>query len=256
MYKALGFETLKAQKQHFEVFVKGKQAQQVSQVQKMLDYGTENEIHAVTTLVGLILPALRPPCFSVYELGSFSIDGQIQNLLVVSPDGLAQCSQGDTCQYKESYPQIHQKLAIEYKCIFQSENSPNYPSYELPVHHVPQVLCTMAVLECSHLLLIAFTPSSVSVIIVEFDEVLWNKLWSKACILFDMENPPMPKKVDPEIKKLCSELLNFVQTKAHFILEVPVFCGSILQEIPCTILNAYCTPLSKTLRICNLQGAQ
>ena len=77
MYKALGFETLKAQKQHFEVFVKGKQAQQVSpQVQEMLDYGAGNEIHAVATLVGLILPALRPPCFSVYELGSFSIDGQ------------------------------------------------------------------------------------------------------------------------------------------------------------------------------------
>ena len=46
MYKALGLETLKVQKEHFDVHVKGKQAKTVTpEVQCMMDYGTENEIH-------------------------------------------------------------------------------------------------------------------------------------------------------------------------------------------------------------------
>ena len=86
MYKALGLETLKAQKEHFDVHVKGKQAKTVTpEVQHMMDYGTENEIHAIATLVALILPTVRPPCFSVYKLGSFSINGNIENLLIASP---------------------------------------------------------------------------------------------------------------------------------------------------------------------------
>ena len=119
MYKALRLETLKVQKEHFDVHVKGKQAKTVTpEVQCMMDYGTENEIHAIATLVALILPAVRPPCFSVYELGSFSINGNIENLLIASPDGLAQCSQGENCEYKQSHARIHNKIGIEYKCIF------------------------------------------------------------------------------------------------------------------------------------------
>ena len=130
MYKALSLETFKVQKEHFDVHVKGKQT---PEVQCMMDYGTENEIHAIATLVALILPTVRPPCFSVYELGSFSINGNIENLLIASPDGFAQCSQGENCEYKQSHVHIHNKTGIEYKCIFQSDKSPNYPSYELPV---------------------------------------------------------------------------------------------------------------------------
>ena len=197
----------------------------------MMDYGTENEIHAIMTLVALILPAVRPPCFSVYELGYFSINGNIENLLISSPDGLAQCSQGENCEYKQSHMCIHNKIGIEYKCIFQSDKSPNYPSYELPVQHVPQVLSTMAVLDCSQLLLITFTPTSVSVIIVDFDPELWNKLWSKACFLFNSENPSIPTRLDPQIKQMHSQLVNFVHTKSRFLFEVPSFRGSILHKI-------------------------
>lgn len=258
MYKALGLQTLKAQKEHFNVYVKGKQPIPVSaEVQKMLDYGTNNEIHVVATLVGLILPAFRPPCFSLYEVGCYSLNGKIQqNLMIVSPDGLAQCSQGEKCQYNESRPEIHKKLGIEYKCIYQSEKSPNYPSYELPVRHVPQLLSTMAVLNCTQMLLLTFTPTSVSVINVDFDEALWNKLWSKACHLFDSANPTIPTKLHPAIKVLRSDLVHFVETKSRFLFEVPSFRGSIIQQIPPTITNAYCITLPKNLMICDLKAAQ
>ena len=177
-------------------------------------------------------------------------------MLVVSPDGLAQCLQIENCEYKQSHEQIHNKLGIEYKCIFQSETSPNYPLYELPVRHVPQVLCTMAVLECTQLLLITFTPSSVSVIIVDFDQTLWNKLWYKAGELFDRPNPAIPTKVDPAMKLLCSELVQFIETNSRFLFEVPSFRGSIVQQIPCTVMNAYCTTVPKMLCVCDLKAAQ
>ena len=257
MYKALGLKTLKAQKEHFDVHVKGKQAKTVTpEVQHMMDYGTENEIHAIATLVALILPAVRPPCFSVYELGSFSINGNIENLLISSPDGLAQCSQGENCEYKQSHMRIHNKIGIEYKCIFQSDKSPNYPSYELPVRHVPQVVSTMAVLDCSQLLLITFTLTSVNVIIVDFDPELWNKLWSKACFLFNSENPSIPTRLDPQIKQMRSQLVNFVHTKSHFLFEVPSFRGSILHKIPRTITNAYFPTVLKHLQVCDMKSAQ
>ena len=114
----------------------------------------------------------------------------------------------------------------------------------------------MAVLECTQLLLVTFTPSSVSVIIIDFDQVLWNKLFSKACELFDKPNPPIPTKVDPAIKLLRSELVEFIQTKSRFLFEVPSFRGSIVQQIPRTIISAYCTTVPKTLRICDLKAAQ
>ena len=85
----------------------------------------------------------------------------------------------------------------------------------------------MAVLDCSQLLLITFTPTSVSVIIVDFDPELLNKLWSKACFLFDSENRSIPKRLDPQIKQMHSQLVNFVHTKSCFLFEVPSFCGSI-----------------------------
>ena len=63
MFKALGFESLKVKKEHIYVFVKGRPPKDVDpEVQKYLDFGIANEIHAVATLVGCIMPVLLPPC--------------------------------------------------------------------------------------------------------------------------------------------------------------------------------------------------
>ena len=62
MFKALGFESLKAEKEHIHVFGKGRPPKDVNpEVQKYLDFGTENEIHAVAMLVECIMPALLAP---------------------------------------------------------------------------------------------------------------------------------------------------------------------------------------------------
>ena len=61
MHRALGFDTLKNQQQHFNVNVLGKEAPPTEA--KNLDafkYGMDNEINAVATTVGKILPSLFP----------------------------------------------------------------------------------------------------------------------------------------------------------------------------------------------------
>ena len=95
-----------------------------------------------------------------------------------------------------------------------------------------------------------------SVIIVDFDPELWNKLWSKACFLFDSENPSIPTRLDLQIKQMHSQLVNFVDTKSHFLFEVPSFRGSILHKIPRTITNAYFPTVLKHLQVCNMKSAQ
>ena len=52
MYKALGLDTLKAEKLHVNVHVKGRPQPDVSaEVQKYLDFSNKNEINAMATLV-------------------------------------------------------------------------------------------------------------------------------------------------------------------------------------------------------------
>ena len=72
MVNALGFESLKAEKEHIYVFVKGRPAKDVNpEVQKYLDFGIANGIHSVSTLVGCIMPVLLPPPL-LYLLGMWT----------------------------------------------------------------------------------------------------------------------------------------------------------------------------------------
>ena len=70
-------------------------------VQVCLNHGRLFEKHAIATLVGAIMPALMPPCYSYFEVGSLihNIDKQDQ-FLVVSPDGMLQCiHSNETCDF-------------------------------------------------------------------------------------------------------------------------------------------------------------
>ena len=71
MFKALGFESPKAENEHVYVFVKGRPPKDIDlDVQKYLDFGITNEMHAVSTLVGCIMPAFST---LLYILGMWSI---------------------------------------------------------------------------------------------------------------------------------------------------------------------------------------
>ena len=77
LMKAVGFDTLKAEKQHVNVYVKKRPVLEIpDDVKKYIKFGQENEVHAISTLVGLMLSALKPKCYSFYEVGPHFIHGQ------------------------------------------------------------------------------------------------------------------------------------------------------------------------------------
>ena len=114
MYTALGFDTLKKEKEHYNVFVKKCSGEDIStDVQKYLDFGNENAIHTISTIVGLLLPALKPCCFSFHKVGLKFIHGQTRkNLIEVSADSIIMCTLEDKCPNKDNF-KSHRQVAVE-----------------------------------------------------------------------------------------------------------------------------------------------
>ena len=94
--KAIGLDTLSAQKVHHSVYVQKKDPPSVTpEVQKMMEYGSKNEVNGLATLVGSLIPALLPPCHSYFKVGTIVMDSPSQkNFIAVSPDGYVQCTHG------------------------------------------------------------------------------------------------------------------------------------------------------------------
>ena len=210
MFKALGFETLKAEKYHVYVFVKGRPPKDVDlELQKYIDFGIANEIHAVATLVGCIMPALLPPCYVFLESGPAFIHGSSQkNLIEVSVDGIIQCKNDEVCTHDH---RGRKKIAVKVKCHYPTDNFPKFPMYRLPTRYVPQMLAEMVVHGVEELWLLSYTLSSMTVD-VYFDATLWQKLLHLTEYKYGAENVAIPMKLHPAIKSLKSDLVKFINT--------------------------------------------
>ena len=75
LMKAVGFDTLKAEKQHVNIYIKKPAPEIPEDMKKYIKFGQENEVYAISTLVGLMLPALKTKCYSFYEVGPQFIHG-------------------------------------------------------------------------------------------------------------------------------------------------------------------------------------
>ena len=87
---------------HHSVYIQKKDPPSVTpEVQKMMEYGSKNEVNGLATLVGSLIPALLPPCHSYFEVGTIVMDSPSQkNFIAVSPDGYVQCTYGNQqCKY-------------------------------------------------------------------------------------------------------------------------------------------------------------
>ena len=105
MYTAIGLDSLKQEKSHFQDFVRCETS--IVNTAKMLqfqkgNFAEENEVYAVSTVVGLLLPAIESSCFSYYEVGPAFIKGSVQKYLIgVTTDGFIQCPNGKSCMKLE-----------------------------------------------------------------------------------------------------------------------------------------------------------
>ena len=59
MFRALGLDTLKAEKEHFNIHIRKLPSTPLStDVQEYIKFGSENEINAISTLIGLLMPCI------------------------------------------------------------------------------------------------------------------------------------------------------------------------------------------------------
>ena len=132
-YAALGFETLKAQKQHYEHVIKGKELAAVEPLAAVrMKHGSDNEINAVATILDKVMPAIFPD-HRFFEEGCYVIPYNERTLCVVSPDGSIRKDNKVVC-------------AVEIKCPFPEKQYSRKMMYEIPQRYVLQVMLEMHVL--------------------------------------------------------------------------------------------------------------
>ena len=79
-----------------------------------------------------MIPALKPKCYSFYEVGPQFIHGQTQeNLIEVSADGIIECPVGPTCSNKK-IADPHKHIVVEAKCMYPSTIPQNFHCIPYP----------------------------------------------------------------------------------------------------------------------------
>ena len=252
MYKALGLESLVALKQHHYEFVKKRKPPDFSpEIKLRLQYGQENEKHAVATLLGGFLPAFRPSCYSYLEVGPvmLTVYGE-QNFIEVSADGVIRCVRGEDCPQKQKWP-YHEVIPIEVKTVYPDHTKPLQPHYRIPPRYVPQCLAEMYAYKCKKLWLISYTENSAALITVLFDTILWEKMLTIAHELHGGEKPKVPVKLHTETKQLREMISKYTESNCTFVCEIPSFRGleGTLRESEILSPLSYCDVRDK----CNIQ---
>ena len=127
IYKALGLDTLKAQKEHFDSVMCGVSEKQPSDEQlKNMKYGTDNEINAIATVTGRILPIVYPK-MKYFEEGCLLVELNDSPFLIVSPDG--------SIGYVDETNSRQIFSGLEIKCPVRQLHS------EIPFRYYLQCLC-------------------------------------------------------------------------------------------------------------------
>ena len=240
--KALGFDTLKAEKQQVNMYVKKRPAPDFTdKVKKYIQFRKENEVHAISTLVGLILPALKTKCYSFYEVGPQFIQGQNRPKLIdVSADGIIECPLGPTCSNKR-VPDQHKHIVVKAKCVYPSTDFPKFPLYSLPFCHVPHVLAEMKAYNAQQLWLVTYILQSTTLMELDFDPILSDKIMSLTEKKYGVPKPVIPTRLSEESKSLRPEMMNFIKTHSRLVCEVPSFRGKMEINLPEFYISPYAT---------------
>ena len=131
---------------------------------------------------------------------------------------------------------------VEVKSPFPQEHLPEELYYDVPVRHVPPLLCEMFYFSVDELLLICVTHKSITMIIVYFDQSLFDKLLHISDDLYEKDKLTVPTGLHHEIQHMKHETKQFTKTHCHFVLELPTFTGEISIIPPSTYPSPYSVP--------------
>ena len=224
---AIGLDTLMKQKEHYYVYVNGRQPPPPSpHLQQLFDHGKKNEVNATATLVSTAAPALLPDCFALFEVGPKFLHSQNRhNIMEVSADGLFMCTNGRNCQNYDTHRD--RKILVEIKSPFPSDENPETVYYEVPHRHVPQILAEMKAYDCSELWLVCSIQRSCTVISVTFDQELWGKMWDLVVEFYDLDKPKMQTRVHSDNRMLRLHISEFSKRNSVLLCEIPTVTGEI-----------------------------
>jgi hypothetical protein len=206
LFKALGFGTLKEQQEHYEKVFLHKKPSIPDEVQRLFDYGTENENNALATLLGKIIPVYFPSL--VYREDGCELLDLGDSYAVVSGDGSGINADGGT------------DVAFEFKCPKPGKKRTTDVHYELPVYYSTQVLSQMAAKHCNTCAYVSYTPESSTFISLTFDDEIWNEVWKLATCLLGNSSAKKPTRRGEEIKVIQQNLKDYSR-KSQFVAEFP-----------------------------------
>jgi hypothetical protein len=215
-YAALGLDTLKKQAEHVNKLFGCSEEEHSEVLKKNLEYGQVNEVNALATLLGKVLPAYLPTVHFVEE-GCYSekaVDPiPDKPLLITSPDG-----SGRTTAFSQAI------CGFEFKCPVPKTHSAQV-QYSIPVYYAIQLLAQMHCLQCNELLYLSYTPESTTVFRVRFSEAVWEHVWTELSRLYGVDVVRRPTKLGTFVKPLKEEMKEFLSTHVEFLAEIPSITG-------------------------------
>ena len=215
-YTAIGLNGLKKQQAHYNKIFCGAQPEtHDAETLKRMQYGSEQEINAVATLVAKVLPVYFPHT-SFYEEGCYVLpNANDTGKFVVSPDGSIR--QTITVNNTTSTIPV---MGVEIKCPYPGKVYSAPVHYGLPEYYIPQVLSEMVALNVSSLLYVSYSNHSSVVLIAQFDNELWTDILSVVKDLYPADDAKYPKSLHPKIKELKKALKNYSSEKVTKLCEV------------------------------------
>ena len=214
LFRALGLATLREQQEHFDCVYYGIERPISDKLQSFFDCGTREELNALGTLLGKIVPVYFPQL--TYIEDGCEIMDLGDSRAIISGDGT-----GITREKINT-------VAFEFKCPIPGKKYKTDLHYSLPVRYTTQILSQMAVKKCESLAFVSFTPESVSYIHADMDPGLWSHIWRHTEDLYGSINKSRPTKRNQNAKPLLEQLEQYAKN-CSFIAEFPS-----LKAVPCT----------------------
>ncbi|CAG2221722.1 unnamed protein product [Mytilus edulis] len=227
IYKALGMDTLKKQKEYFDHVICGVPEKSASATQlSNMKYGTENEVNGIATLVSRIMPVAYPQ-LQYFEEGCFEIKDENKPFMVVSPDG----SLGKISDENQNR---HSEVAVEIKCPMSAVHK------EIPVRYYLQCLAEMEVIDVSKLVFVSWTPTTSTAFEIQRNKPLFKKSLDIVKDIYCCENSRKPSKLSRDILDMKKQIADECR-KAKFMGE---------------FLSASNVDIPSTTKVCNVEDQQ
>ena len=99
----------------------------------------------------------------------------------------------------------------------------------------------MKAYNAQQLWLVTYTLQSTTLIEVDFDPILWDKIMSLTKKKYGIPKPVTPMRLSEESKSLRPEMMNFIKTHSRLVCEVPLFRGEMEINLPEFYISPYAT---------------